>query len=69
MLKEICQCYCFSCELDEIPKIIHFLCSSGFGVTSNEDNVVTDEKGNKQKMDCGTEKGKHCSKNHRTAGI
>lgn len=69
MLKEIYQCYCFSCELGGIPKIICFLCSSDFGVTSNEDNIVTDEKGNKRKMDCGTEKGKHHSKNHTTAGI
>ena len=46
-----------------------FFCSSGFGFTSNEVNVVTDEKGNRQKMDCGTEKGKHRSKNHKAAGM
>lgn len=43
-------------------------CSSGFGVVSSEDDVVTDDKGNKRKINCGTEKGKHKSKNHRTAG-
>lgn len=42
---------------------------SGFGVVSTEDDVVMDEKGEKRKINCGTEKGKHKSKNHRTAGV
>lgn len=42
--------------------------SSGFGEESSEDNVVKDDGGGQRKIKCGTEKGKHKSKNHRTAG-
>lgn len=48
--------------------LLYIHCSSGFGVVSTEDDVVMDEKGEKRKINCGTEKGKHKSKNHRTAG-
>ena len=49
--------------------ILHYIsCGSGFGVVSTEDDVVMNEKGEKRKINCGTEKGKHKSKNHRTAG-
>lgn len=43
--------------------------SSGFGIPSIDDDSVTDEEGKKRKISCGTEKSKHKSKNHRTAGI
>ena len=36
------------------------------GFVSTEDDVVMDEKREKRKINCGTEKGKHKSKNHRT---
>ena len=49
---------CFSYD---IP--LHLL-----GVVSTEDDVVLDEKREKRKINCGTEKGKHNGKNHRTAG-
>ena len=48
--------------------LLYISCSSGFGVVSTEDDVVMNEKGEKRKISCGTEKGKHKSKNHRTAG-
>ncbi|KAJ7362131.1 hypothetical protein OS493_013222 [Desmophyllum pertusum] len=51
------------------PTAVSSMKNSGFGVVSSEDDVVTDDKGNKRKINCGTEKGKHKSKNHRTAGI
>ena len=36
------------------------------GFVSTEDGVVMDEKREKRKLNCVTEKGKHKSKNHRT---
>ena len=45
--------------------LLNISCSSGFGVVSTEDDVVMDEKGEKRKINCGTEKGNK-SKNHRT---
>ena len=38
------------------------------GFVSTEDDVVMDEKREKRKINCGTEKEKHKSKNHRTVG-
>ena len=38
------------------------------GFVSTEDDVVMDEKGEKRKINCGREKGKHKSKNPRTVG-
>ena len=38
------------------------------GFVSTEDDVVKDQKREKRKIKCGTEKGKHKSKNHRTVG-
>ena len=38
------------------------------GFVSTEDDVVMDEKREKRKINCGTEKGKHKSKNHRIVG-
>ena len=35
---------------------------------STVDDVVMDEKREKRKINCGTEKAKHKSKNHRTVG-
>lgn len=35
---------------------------------SSEDNMVAADDGTKRKLGCGTEKGKHKCKNHRTAG-
>ena len=43
-------------------------CSSGFGVQSEEDDNIKDESGVVRKLNCGTEKGKHKSKNNKTAG-
>ena len=47
-----------------------FFCtfSSGFGVESSKDNMVAFDDGTKRQLVCGTEKGKHKCKNHRTAG-
>lgn len=42
--------------------------STGFGIPLIDDDTVTDEEGNKRRINCGTEKCKHKSKNHRTAG-
>ena len=36
------------------------------GFVSTKDDVVMDEKREKRKINCGTEKGKHKSRNHRT---
>ena len=49
--------------------LLKISCSSGFGVVSTEDDVVMNEKGEKRKINCGAEKGKHKRKNHRTAGL
>ena len=38
------------------------------GFVSTEDDVVMDEKREKRKINCGTEKRKHKSKNHKTVG-
>ena len=38
------------------------------GFVSTEDDVVMDEKRENRKINCGTEKGNHKSKNHRTVG-
>ena len=38
------------------------------GFVSTEDDVVMDEKQEKRKVNCETEKGIHKSKNHRTVG-
>ena len=43
--------------------------SKGFGIKYTEDEVVADKTGLKRKLVCGTEKGKHKSKNHRTTVI
>ena len=42
--------------------------STGFGIPSIDDDTVMDEEGKKRRINCGTEKCKHKSKNHRTAG-
>ena len=41
--------------------------SCGFAI-ENEDDTFTEHDGNKRSLKCGTEKAKHQSKNHRTAG-
>ena len=38
--------------------LLYISCSSGFGVVSTEDDVVMNEKGEKRKINSGTEKGK-----------
>lgn len=43
--------------------------SSGFGIEHEEDTIVSNSDGTRRKLSCGTEKGKHKCKNHRTAGI
>lgn len=35
---------------------------------NEQDNTTTEPDGRKRKILCGTEKGKHKAKNHRTAG-
>ena len=47
---------------------MNFSFSSGFALETEEDSTVKDENGQERAMSCGTEKGKHKSKNHRTAG-
>lgn len=42
--------------------------SCGFAIQSEEDTAITEHDGNKRSLKCGTEKAKHQSKNHRTAG-
>jgi len=41
----------------------------GFAFTSDEDMTVTNEKGDRVKLKCGTEKSNHRAKNRKTAGI
>lgn len=43
--------------------------NSGFGIESVEDSLISESDGNKWKLLCGTEKGRHTCKNSRTAGI
>lgn len=50
-----------------IDVLIKF-CSCGFAIESAEDITISDQTGKKRTLSCGTEKGKHQSKNHRTAG-
>ena len=42
--------------------LLYISCSSGFSVVSTEDDVVMNEKGEKRKINCGAEKGKHKKK-------
>lgn len=51
------------------PSTSYTVKNSGFGVESSEDNMVAADDGTKRQLGCGTEKGKHKCKNHRTAGI
>jgi len=46
-----------------------YMQSSGFGIEDVKDTIVNGNDGTKGKLSCGTEKGKHKCKNHRTAGI
>lgn len=43
--------------------------SSGFAIETHQDNTIQESDGNQRKIKCGTEKGNHKAKNHRTAGI
>ena len=42
--------------------------SSGFAIETHQDNTIQESDGNQRKIKCGTEKGNHKAKNHRTAG-
>ena len=51
--------------------VIHYstvVCSSGFAVETEEDQIIKGNTRKQRKISCGTEKGRHKSKNHRTAG-
>jgi len=48
--------------------LFYFEYSSGFAIENEDDQTVKDESGLQRKLHCGTEKSKHKSKNHRTAG-
>ena len=50
------------------PKIIISLYSTGFAVENEDDKKIPETNGQQRNMICGTEKDKHKSKNHRTAG-
>ena len=42
--------------------------SNGFAMESEEDNTIIEEDGKTRNLVCGTEKGRHVTKNNKTAG-
>ena len=56
-----------SLKINQILYLIS-LSSTGFAVESEDDKRVPETNGQQRNMICGTEKDKHKSKNHRTAG-
>lgn len=67
--KEMPNWYGMPCYASQFQFRVNFsIYSSGFAIETHQDNTIQESDGNQRKIKCGTEKGNHKAKNHRTAG-